>query len=181
MLYSWFLGHCKTRWRLLRYVHTMLAHWVYHFIHWASSTHLPLFTPMGSLLDSLGFLGPITISLPLMGLLLDSLGFLSPLITSLPFYYYYGLIDPYSCHVSLLSLPFYFLGFSGPFTSSLPLIIPTSLLLHSLGFLGPLTPFLPLVTFIGLLAINPATSTHRACFLISLPFCPSFLSHLPYC
>lgn len=109
-----------------------------------------------------------------MGLLLDSLGFLGSLTTSLPLYYSYELIDPYFCHVSTLSLPLYFLGFPNPFTSSLPLIIP-------MGFFGPFTHSLPLVTFMSLLAINPANSTHWACFLISLPFCPSFLSHLPYC
>ena len=73
------------------------------------------------------------------------------------------------------------MGFPSPFTSSLPLIISMSLLLHSLGFLDPFTSSLPLFIFVGLLAINPTASTRWVCFLISLPFCPSFPSHFLYC
>ena len=75
-----------------------------------------------------------------------------------------------SCHpIEFTNL---FLGFPGPFTSSLPLIILMSLLLHSLGILGQFISSLPLVIFMGLLAFNPATPVHWACFLISLLFFP---------
>jgi len=59
-----------------------------------------------------------------------------------------------------LSLPLYSSGFLGPFTYSLPLIVPMGLPFHSLGFLGPFTSSLLVVTFMGLLAINPTTSAH---------------------
>ena len=71
----------------------------------------------------------------------------------------------------------HFLGFPGPFTSSLPLIVPMGLLFHSLGFLGPFIPYLPLLILMGLLAINPVISACLACFLITLLFS---LSHFLY-
>ena len=75
-----------------------------------------------------------------------------------------------SCHhIEFTNL---FLGFPGLFTSSLPLIIPMGLLLHSLGILSHFISSLPLVIFMGLLAFNPATPVHWACFLISLLFFP---------
>ena len=143
-----------------------LLPWVYCLIPWASLAHLL----------------HLYLFITLVGLLLDSLGFLSPLITSLPLYLFItvmGLLTLIPATSTHWVYHFFFLGFLGPFTSSLPLIIPICLLLHSLGFLGPFTP-LPFVTFIGLLAINFATSTHWACFLISLPFSLPFfpISHI---
>ena len=99
-----------------------------------------------------------------------------------PFYYVFTPYYPFGLighSASPLSLPIHSLGFPNPFTSSLPLIIPIGLL-HSSGLLGPFTHSLPLFIFVGLLAINPAASAPWACFLISLPFYPSFPSHLLY-
>lgn len=44
----------------------------------------------------------------------------------------------HSCHVSLLGLLHLFLGFLGPFTSSLPLIVPISLLVVIFCHVDPL-------------------------------------------
>ena len=109
------------------------------------------------------------------------LGLPWPIYNIFTSYHFYGLSDHHSYHVSPFSLPLYSLGFLSQFTPSLPLFTPMGLLLNSLGFLGPFTSSLPLVTFMGLLAINVVTSAYRACFLISLPFCPLFSSYLPYC
>ena len=117
----------------------------------------------------------------LLGLLLDSLDFLGPFTTFLPLITFMGLLALILAMSTQLSLPLYSLDFLGLFTFSLSLIIPISLPFCSLGFLDLLTSSIPLVTFMGLLAINPATLAHQACYLIFLPFCPSFSSHLSYC
>ena len=109
------------------------------------------------------------------------LGLPWPIYNIFTSYHFYGLSDHHSYHVNPFSLPLYSLGFLSQFTPSLPLFTPMGLLLNSLGFLGPFTSSLPLVTFMGPLAINVVTSAYRACFLISLPFCPLFSSYLPYC
>ena len=102
----------------------------------------------------------------LLGLLLDSLDFLGPFTTFLPLITFMGLLALILAMSTQLSLPLYSLGFLGLFTFSLSLIIPIGLPFCSLGFLDLLTSSIPLVTFMGLLAINLATSTHQACYLI---------------
>ena len=132
-----------------------------HHSCYVSLLSLPLY--------SLGFLSPFTSSLPLftpMGFLLDSLGFLSPFTICLPIYYSYRLIDPYFCHVNptkfttlffRLPLPVYFL-FPSRYSYGLATLFLG--LLQPIYFFSPFTSSLSLVTFMGLLAINPATSTH---------------------
>ena len=95
-----------------------------------------------------------------MGLLLDSLDFLGPFTTFLPLITFMGLLALILAMSTQLSLPLYSLGFLGLFTFSLSLIIPIGLPFCSLGFLDLLTSSITLVTFMGLLAINLATSTH---------------------
>ena len=111
------------------------------------------FTPMGFLLDPLGFLGPITTSLPL-----------------IYFQAYWPLSQPNKFTNSFPGLPrpIYFL-----FTSYYSYGLTTSFL----GLLGSFTPSLPLFILVSLLAINPAISAYWACFLIPLLFS---LSHLCY-
>ena len=147
--------------------------WAYWLIFLPCQPILPLY--------SLGFFNPFTTSLPLftpMGLLLNSLGFLGLFTMFLPLITFLGLL---AIKASPLSLPIHFLGFPDSFTSFLPLIIPMGLLFHSLGFLSPFTTSLPLFIFMGLLAINPAALAHWACFLISLLLCLPFPSYLLYC
>ena len=115
------------------------------------------------------------------GLVAKFFGLPRPFFYIFTSYYPFGLIGHHSCHVSPLSLLIYSLGFPDPFTSSLTLIIPIDLLLHSLGILDPFISSSPFIIFMSLLAINLATLAHWACFLISLPFCSSFSSHLLYC
>ena len=103
--------------------------WAYWLIFLPCQPILPLY--------SLGFFNPFTTSLPLftpMGLLLNSFSFLSLFTTLLPLITFLGLL---AIKANPLSLPIHSLGFPDPFTSFLPLIIPLGLLLHSLGFLGP--------------------------------------------
>ena len=83
-----------------------------------------------------------------------------------------------------MNLLIHFLGFLGPFTFSLPFIVPMDLLFHSLGFLGLFTPSLPLLILVGLLAINSVISACWASFFISLlffPFPPFYLFGFFYC
>ena len=65
-----------------------------------------------------------------------------------------------------MNLLTYFLGFPGPFTSSLPLIVPIGLLLHYLGFLGPFISSLPLIILVGMLAFIPTIPVCWACSII---------------
>ena len=109
-----------------------------------------------------------------MDVLLDSLGFLGPITTSLPlitFRAYWPLSHPNEFTNSFPGLPrsIYFLFI---------FLIPMGLLLHSLGFLGPFTPSLPLFILVSLLAINPAISTCWACFRIPLLFSPSHFLYI---
>ena len=100
-----------------------------HFIPRASLAHfilLYLFYSHGLLLNLLGLLGPIIISLPL-----------------ITFRAYWPLCQPHGFTNS------FFFGFPNPFTSSLPLIILMGLLLHSLSFLGPFASSLSLIIFCG--------------------------------
>ena len=149
--------HLSTLLRLLASVPTMPARFTTSFLGPFTSS-LPLFTPMGLLLNSLEFLGPFTTSLPpipLLGLLAFKLA-----------HWVYQFIPwASSAHLLLIYLSFF----------------PWGLLLCSSGFLVLFTPFLPLFISMGLLAINPAASARWACFLIFLLFCPSFPSHLLYC
>jgi len=71
-----------------------------------------------------------------MGFLLNPLGFLGPITTSLPliaFRAYWPLSQPNEFTNSFPELP-------GPFTLSLPLIVLMGLLLHFLGSLAHLLP-----------------------------------------
>ena len=109
--------------------HSCCTNPFYYVILWASSTHLLSFY----LFYSHGF-------------------FVKSFWTSLvqlPHIYFLLLLGLIGFWANPLSLLTPFLGFLGPFSHSLPLIIPMGLLLHSLGFLGPLTPSLPLFILVG--------------------------------
>ena len=116
-----------------------------HFIPRASLAHLLLFylfIPIGFLLNPLGFLGPITTSLPLITFraywLLGQLNEFTNSFLGLPWLIYF-FFTSYCSHGFTTSL----LGFPWPFISSLPLII-----------------------LIGLLTIIPVIPPYWACFNI---------------
>ena len=138
--------------------------WAYWLIFLPCQPILPLY--------SLGFFNPFTTSLPLftpMGLLLNSFGFLGLFTTLLRLITFLGLL---AIKANPLSLPIHSLGFSDPFTSFLSLIIPLGLLLHSLGFLGPFTTSLPLFYFRGSVG-------HQSCCFSLLGLFSYFFTVLP--
>ena len=152
-----------------------LAHFPYLYLFWALLANIPA-VPTHLIISFLGLPGPIyffcTFFTP-MGFLLDPLGFLGPITTSLPLIYfqaYWPLSQPNKFTNSFPGLPrpIYFL-----FTSYYSHGLTTSFL----GLLGSFTPSLPLFILVGLLAINPAILAYWACFLIPLLFS---LSHLCY-
>ena len=99
-----------------------------------------------------------------MGFLLNHLGFLDPITTSLPlitFRTYWTLCQPNEFTNSFPRLP-------NPFTSCLTLIILMGLLFHSLGFPSPFTSSLPLIILVGLLSLLLPFQPVRLAWLFSL-------------
>ena len=138
-----FLGPLFTSLPLLGFVgqHSHCASPFHYFIPRASSTRYFLFTsftPMGCLLDPLGFLDPITISLPL--------------FTSWAYW-------PLSRSIEFTNSFLHFPGFLGSFTPSLPFFIPWAYYLILWASSARLHLYLFFIV-VGLLAIN---STISAC------------------
>ena len=91
----------------------------------------------------IGLPWPISLFFHFHGFLLNSLGFLGPITTSLPF----GLIGLYANPMDIL-IPF--LGFLGHLLLFFYLLLfPLVYYLHSLGFLNPFASSCPLIIFCG--------------------------------
>ena len=155
-----------------------LAHFPHLYLFWALLPNIPAM-PTHFTTSFLEIPRPIYsffTSFTPMGFLLNSLGFLSPIITSLPlitFRAYWPLrqSNEFTNSFSRLPQPIHFL-----FTSYYSHGLTTSFI----GLPQPIFSFFTFFFFIlvGLLAINPVILAYQTCFLIPLPFSPS---HHLYC
>ena len=110
---------------LLVVIPAMLAYWVYYLLSWVSSAHLLcLYLLLCSWVCWLSFLPCWPI-----GFITSFLGFLRPTYFVFTSYCAHRPVGCHSWHVGLLGLLPLFLGFLGPFTLSLPLIVPMGLLI----------------------------------------------------
>ena len=123
-----------------------LAHFPHLYIFWALLANIPA-VPAHFTTSFFGLSCPIYFfftSFTLMCFLLDSSGFLGPITTSLPLL---GFVSQHSCCAS----PFHYFI---PQASSAYLLLlisftPMGFLLNFLGFLGLITTSLPLLSFVG--------------------------------
>ena len=123
---------------LLAIIPTMLAHWAYYLLPWASPTHLLyiyLFLCLWAWWLSFLPCWPI-------GLITSSLGFPWPICFTFTSCCAYGPTSCHSCHVGPLGLLPPSLGFIGPFTLLLPLLFLFSSIIPHCWASSTVVPFL---------------------------------------